>query len=91
MTHPELFPVWKMLLISGAFREQRCPQFGISPEFGRFLELFWGVFRAATVALYIQELFWSFFEKKIRILCYFGSFWNRLVASGSFLGCLEPF
>ena len=61
---PELFPVWKMLQILGAFREQRCPHIGISPEFGGLSGAFWGVFRAATVALYTQKLFESFFEEK---------------------------
>ena len=47
---------------------------------GDFWELFWGVFRAATLALYIQERFGSFFEEiyKNSVL-----FWELLGLFGS--------
>ena len=47
---------------------------------GDFWELFLGVFRAATVALYIQELFRSFFEEKYKNSV---QFWELLGPFGS--------
>ena len=40
-------------------RDRNC-----SRILGDFRELFWGVFRAVTLALYIQELLGSFFEEE---------------------------
>ena len=46
--------------------------------------LFWGIFRAATVAFSkILKLFGSFFDRKIKILFYYGSFKDHLVACKS--------
>ena len=49
---------------------------------------FWGVFRAATVALYIQELFGSFLKKKIRILELLGLFGSKRKLFGVFRAIL---
>ena len=57
----ELFPVWKMLRILGAFLEQKCPQIGISQEFRRFSGAFWGRFQSCHGSFVDLGAFWKLF------------------------------
>ena len=64
-----------------------CCQIEISPEFGSFLGYFWQKLKSCAIVIKMgafQELF------LIEIMCYFGSYFNALVAFRSFLGCFWP-